>query len=76
MGGLRFARSWQDSGILDFFDAKGMVENLSQRYGLNLIFEKGQDSSLHPSKQAAVFIEDKMIGLVGEVHPKCFQLLR
>ena len=71
MGGLRFAKSWQDNDkVLDFFDAKGIVEGLLERLGLNPRFEKGQDVSLHPNKQADIFLEDKKIGVVGEVHPK------
>ena len=32
MGGLRFAKSWQDNDkVLDFFDAKGIVESLLER---------------------------------------------
>ena len=71
MGGLRFEKSWQDhSQTLDFFDAKGLMESLFQRYGLNPKIEKGQDSSLHSNKQARILLEDKQIGVVGEVHPK------
>jgi phenylalanyl-tRNA synthetase beta chain len=70
MGGLRFAMSWQDNDkVVDFFDAKGVVEGLFRRKGLKPRFEKGQDASLYPNKQADVFLEDQKIGTVGEVHP-------
>jgi phenylalanyl-tRNA synthetase beta chain len=71
MGGLRFEKSWQDKDqLLDFFDAKGLVEAIFQRYGLVPKFEIGQDASLHPNKQAAIILEDTKIGVIGEAHPK------
>jgi phenylalanyl-tRNA synthetase beta chain len=71
MGGLRYARSWQDNGILlDFFDAKGVMESLLQRLGVEARYEEGQDPGLHPHKQAAIYLGDINIGKVGEVHPK------
>jgi phenylalanyl-tRNA synthetase beta chain len=69
-GGARFARSWQDNDkSLDFFDAKGLMESLFLRFGLNPQFRKGQDASLHPNKQAEVLLNDKRVGVVGELHP-------
>jgi phenylalanyl-tRNA synthetase beta chain len=71
MGGLRFAKSWQDNEQnLDFYDAKGVIEGLLLRFGLNPGFKKGQDAGLHPNKQAEIYLGDKKIGVVGEVHPK------
>jgi phenylalanyl-tRNA synthetase beta chain len=71
MGGLRFEKSWQDKDqLLDFFDAKGLVEAIFQRYGLVPKFEIGQDASLHPNKQATIILEDTKIGVIGEAHPK------
>ena len=55
---------------LDFFDAKGVVEGLIAETGFEPRFEKGQDAGLHPNKQADIYLEDKKIGVVGEVHPK------
>jgi phenylalanyl-tRNA synthetase beta chain len=71
MGGMRFEASWQDRDkVLDFFDAKGMVEVIFGRLGMSPVFEKGQDVSLHPNKQAKIMLDGKQIGVVGEVHPK------
>jgi len=71
MGGLRFAKSWQNNeDKLDFFDIKGVVEGILSGLGLKYKFEKGQDVSLHPNKQADIYLEGKKIGVVGEVHPK------
>jgi phenylalanyl-tRNA synthetase beta chain len=71
MGGLRFEKSWQDNDkLLDFFDAKGTAESLTERLGLEATFEKGWDESLHPNKQALVLVEGKQVGIVGEIHPR------
>ena len=71
LGGLRLAKLWQENDkALDFFDAKGILEGVLQRIGLNPRFELGQDASLHPHKQADIFIEDQKAGVLGEVHPE------
>jgi phenylalanyl-tRNA synthetase beta chain len=71
MGGLRFASSWQDQDkVMDFFDAKGIIEGLLSRKSLDLRFEKGQDESFHPNVRSDIFVGDQRIGVVGEVHPR------
>jgi phenylalanyl-tRNA synthetase beta chain len=71
MGGLRYTRSWQDNDkLLDFFDAKGMVESLLGTLGLEVRFGKGQDPGLHPNKQAVILAAGAEVGVIGEVHPK------
>jgi phenylalanyl-tRNA synthetase beta chain len=70
MGGLRFARSWQDKdNNIDFFDVKGSVEGLLYRLGLEAIFEKSRDNGLHVNKQADIMVKGQRIGSLGEVHP-------
>ncbi|GAI23680.1 unnamed protein product, partial [marine sediment metagenome] len=67
----RLEKWWQgDSGLVDFFDAKGVVEGLLYQLGVAASFEPGKDESLHPNKQAAIVIAGNRLGIVGEVHPK------
>jgi phenylalanyl-tRNA synthetase beta chain len=54
----------------DFFDVKGVVEGLLRQLGVAAVFEPGSDESLHSSQQAAVVVDGKRIGAVGEVHPR------
>jgi phenylalanyl-tRNA synthetase beta chain len=54
----------------DFFEAKGVVEGLLRQLGVEANFEPGSDESLHSSQQAAVVIDGKKLGVVGEVHPR------
>jgi phenylalanyl-tRNA synthetase beta chain len=71
LSGPRLERWWQgESEMLDFFDAKGVVESLLDRLGVVASFEPSDDESLHPAKQAAIVIGDSKVGMVGEVHPK------
>jgi len=71
LSGPRFEESWHGGGEAgDFFDAKGVVEGLLSSLGVEASFEGGGDESLHPGKQAAIVIEGKRLGVVGELHPK------
>jgi phenylalanyl-tRNA synthetase beta chain len=71
LAGARFEQSWRGGEeSIDFFDAKGIVEGLFSRLGVEASFEKCSDESLHPARQTAITIEGKRLGVVGELHPK------
>ena len=71
LSGPRLEMSWQGRDeLLDFFDAKGVVEGLLRRLGVEASFEECADESLHLSKQAAIVIAGNRLGVVGELHPK------
>ncbi len=54
----------------DFFDAKGVVEFLLQKYGIEgATFLPGQDAGLFPGRQAEVAAGDSRLGIVGQIHP-------
>jgi phenylalanyl-tRNA synthetase beta chain len=52
----------------DFFDAKGDVEALLAP--LQASFEPGEHPAMHPGRCAKVVFNSKVIGYVGELHPK------
>ena len=52
----------------DFFDMKGVVETLLQSQNVRL--EKCLYQALHPGKSANIFLGDKKIGVIGELHPE------
>lgn len=60
-------------GAGDFFDLKGVVENLRDKLGMRskLHFETGEHAFpfLHPGRQAVLMYEGVQIGYMGEVHP-------
>ncbi len=72
MTGPREARSWlagQDSTPLDFYDLKGVVETLLAGLGLEGTFELGEYPAFHPGRCAQVSVGDKVVGVMGELHP-------
>jgi len=71
LAGPRFDQSWHGGDEpVDFFDAKGVVEGLLSRLGIEADFKQGSDESLNPAKQAAIVIGGKRVGVVGELHRK------
>lgn len=74
LSGFRFEKSWRGGDdLLDFYDAKGVVEGLLSHLGVEASFEEGRDEGLHPTKQAAIVITGNQLGVVGELHPKVLQ---
>jgi phenylalanyl-tRNA synthetase beta chain len=74
LSGPRAELSWQaDKEPLDFFDAKGVVENLLNQLGLKASFDIGDDEILLPGRGANVIVEDDKVGIVGDVHPRVAQ---
>lgn len=57
----------KDQGV-DFFDVKGDVEALLAP--LKPLFKVASHPAMHPGRCAEVFVGDKSIGYVGELHPK------
>ena len=70
LAGLRHEPSWlEDDSLLDFYDAKGVVELVLNRLGVLATYEPSDDPSFHPGRCAVIKLEDAVIGVVGEVHP-------
>jgi phenylalanyl-tRNA synthetase beta chain len=57
--------------VSDFYDLKGVVENLLEALGHKKVnFNPSNQDSLHPGRQASVKIANLDIGILGEIHPK------
>ena len=55
---------------VDFFYAKGVVEALFDRLGLEADYQAtDQLKSLHPGRTALIWIKGQLVGYVGQVHP-------
>ena len=71
--GLREALSWDvsDSPNMDFYDMKGRIELLLSGLHLTDVVYAPIDSVsyLHPGKTAQITINDKVVGVFGELHP-------
>ena len=55
----------------DFFDVKGDVERLLA--GRSVAFFVARDPALHPGRSAEIHLDGKVIGVVGELHPRWVQ---
>ncbi len=53
----------------DFFDLKGMVEQLLQSAHISAVFQPGVAPAYHPGKCAEVRVGEKLLGHFGELHP-------
>jgi phenylalanyl-tRNA synthetase beta chain len=74
LSGAREELCWQvDEGQLDFFDAKGVLENILNQLQLNGNFENSNDEGLVPGRRASIFVDDDQVGTIGEVHPKIIE---
>ncbi|MFC4651896.1 phenylalanine--tRNA ligase subunit beta [Lactococcus nasutitermitis] len=63
------AKSYNHPAVpVDFYYAKGIVEELLADYDIH--FEAmTSNSALHPGRTAAIYIGERPIGFVGQVHP-------
>ena len=57
----------KEQGV-DFYDVKGDVEALLAP--LQARFQTGSHPAMHPGRCAEVFLDDRSIGFVGELHPQ------
>lgn len=54
----------------DFFDLRGMIENLAHSLRLaHIQFTPSNLHALHPWRQAHIKVGDNIIGVLGEIHP-------
>lgn len=70
--GRRDPEGWaQSSEECDFFDLKGVVEQLLESLWVTDVRWDSQESDCfyHPGKSASVYAGDVLLGTIGEVHP-------
>jgi len=72
ISGLRYPEGWnQGKEEVDFFDAKGVVENILDSLKVSSVtFEvKDTEPFYHPGKACTVYSSGERIGSLGEIHP-------
>ena len=58
----------------DFFDIKGLVEGMLEACGVvDWTLQKTDVPTFHPGRNAEVLLDDKHIGVFGEVHPEVLE---
>lgn len=71
LSGPRIERGWLgEKGWLDFFDAKGVIETLLGRVGIEADFEAEKEETLHPGRAAKIAVNHHVVGVIGELHPR------
>jgi phenylalanyl-tRNA synthetase beta chain len=59
----------QEHKAVDFYVAKGIVETLVSRLGIDVTFTKAEIDGMHPGRTAEVYHDGQSIGFIGQVHP-------
>jgi phenylalanyl-tRNA synthetase beta chain len=62
---------------VDFFDLKGMVNNMLARVfpNLEINYQPSAQAALHPGQTAEIQLNGKKIGIIGALHPLLLQAL-
>lgn len=69
-GQSRYSHWDRKSHDYDFFDLKGIVENVLAGLGIpQVTFKNLEMPTFHSGRQASVFIDSLEIGTIGEIHP-------
>lgn len=53
----------------DFFTLKGITEDLMKLCGAHSVYERSNETYLHPGRQASIKANNVPCGVIGEVHP-------
>jgi phenylalanyl-tRNA synthetase beta chain len=70
--GARLPEQWADkSPAADFYDAKGDLEAIAG--AATLEWRHGTHPSFHPGRCAQAWLGDRVVGVVGELHPRLQQ---
>lgn len=58
-------------GNVDYFDLKGLVENILDTLGINnpSFQRESNNPTFHPGKTAALYVKKDLVGTLGEIHP-------
>ncbi len=68
LSGAGEEKSWQgEDKSTDFFEAKGAIESLLAKMGVEASFEQCLDESFKPGKQAAIMVNGDKLGVIGEL---------
>lgn len=72
--GPRLATSWVGKEReMSFFDAKGTLESLFTQLRVKTTLEPSKDALFHPGRCANIVSNGRIIGVVGEVHPRVLE---
>ncbi|MGM7720904.1 phenylalanine--tRNA ligase subunit beta [Metabacillus sp. Hm71] len=70
--GLWHTHSWQgEKKPVDFYVVKGIIDGLADLLGLtnHILYKQAKRDGMHPGRTAEIFLGDKLVGFIGQVHP-------
>lgn len=70
--GLWHSHSWQaEKKPVDFYVVKGIVDGLVDLLGLtkDVQYKQAKRDGMHPGRTAEIYIGEKLVGFIGQVHP-------
>ncbi|WP_163970177.1 phenylalanine--tRNA ligase subunit beta [Oceanobacillus halotolerans] len=59
----------QENKMADFYVVKGIIEGLFEHLAIPVAFKPAKLPELHPGRCATLFVQDKVVGFIGQVHP-------
>lgn len=69
--GQWLSHEWQqESKQVDFYVVKGIVEALFKFLKIDVDYQRIQHADLHPGRSAQIILNEKVVGFIGQVHPK------
>lgn len=61
---------WQNKKEeIDFFIAKGVVDRIAETLDITFDYANGEVEGMHPDRTAMIYLNDEVVGFVGELHP-------
>lgn len=79
LGGDPTVGRWVRSGReqpMSWYEAKGILESVCDRLGLEMVYRPESDAYptlLHPGRTASLWLQDRAIGVFGQLHPQLRQ---
>lgn len=69
--GHRVRTHWQENNpaMCDFYDLKGVIEELFNHLHLPVTFEAIQHPTYRPGRTARILHNERQVGVLGEIHP-------
>lgn len=72
-GGNSYSNYWtEEKKSINWFEAKGFLEQTFNFLGISIKWQKIEDKkikNLHPNRSAKLLINNKFIGVFGQIHP-------
>lgn len=58
---------------IDFYYISGILNNLMNLLNINYNLVPSNNESFHPYQQANIVVNDKIVGMIGKIHPKTYK---